>query len=263
MSILTVIILGIVEGLTEFLPVSSTGHLIIAGHLLGFTGEKANTFEIFIQLGAILAVAWEFRAPIAHLIRSARVERASRDFLLNVALAFVPAAVVGLLLGSRIKALLFNPPSVAAALIGGGILMWILETVLPPRSPAQVFDTSRRQALWIGTAQVCALVPGVSRSASTILGGMIVGLDRHAATEFSFYLALPTLGAATIYDLLKNLEHLDAGDVFPFSLGLIVSFVCALIVIRVFLRYVRTHDFKPMALYRMILGIAVFVVMSR
>jgi len=261
LSLFIVLILGIVEGLTEFLPVSSTGHLILVGHLLQFTGDKAETFEIFIQLGAILAVAWEFRTQLLNLLGRMGTDSTARGFLFNVGLAFIPAAVVGVLAGDAIKAYLFSPFTVALALIVGGIAMYLIETFLPPRAAMLTEAISRRQALGVGLAQITALFPGISRSASTIMGGMLIGLDRRAATEFSFYLALPTLGAATVYDLLKNLEHLSQEDVLPFGLGLVVSFISALLVIRVFLRYVRTHDFRPLALYRIGLGLLVLAVL--
>jgi len=262
LSLLIVVILGIVEGLTEFLPVSSTGHLILTGHLLDFTGHKADTFEIFIQLGAILAVGWEFRRTLIDLARKASTDASAQRFLFNVGLAFLPAAFFGLLFASRIKAYLFSPFTVALALIGGGMVMYLLEVFLPERQPSPALEISWQRALGVGFAQVLALFPGVSRSASTIMGGMAIGLDRRAATEFSFYLALPTLGAATIYDLLKNLDYLDQTDVLPFSLGLVVSFISALVVIKVFLKYVRTHDFRHLAIYRIIVGALVLIVMN-
>jgi undecaprenyl-diphosphatase len=255
--LLTVIILGIVEGLTEFLPVSSTGHLILMGHLLDFTGDKADTFEIFIQLGAILAVAWEFRRPLIDLGRRSGQDPRARAFIFNVGLAFLPAAVVGLALGHRIKQYLFSPLTVALALIVGGAVMWAIETWLPARAPSEPESITWRQALGVGLAQVTALFPGVSRSASTIMGGMLIGLDRSTATAFSFYLALTTLGAATVYDLLKSLKVLSA------ALGLVISFASALVVIRAFLKYVRSHDFRLMAAYRVALGIIVLLVLNR
>lgn len=262
MDLLTVILMGIVEGLTEFLPVSSTGHLILTGHLLGFTGEKAHTFEIFIQLGAILAVMWEYRRRLLSLAMQARTDVTARDFILKVGLAFMPAAVLGLAFGSAIKRVLFSPQTVAIALIVGGIAMlgieyWVkarAENGTAPELEQETTQLTFRQALTVGLAQVLALIPGMSRSATTIMGGMISGLNRSVATEFSFYLALPTLGAATIYDLLKNLKHLSPDDFLPFALGLLVAFISALVVIRAFLRYVQNHDFRGMAVYRIVVG---------
>ncbi len=262
MSILGAIILGIVEGLTEFLPVSSTGHLILAGHLLSFTGPDAATFEIFIQPGAILAVVWDFRNSIIELGRKIRSHRDARGFVINVGLAFLPAACVGLLVGDLVKQYLFAPLTVAGALVAGGVAMYAIEVKLPVRPPGPPERITTRQAIGVGVAQIAALFPGVSRSAATIMGGMLFGLDRRAATEFSFYLAIPTLGAATIYDLLHNLDALDTTDILPFSVGLVTSFVVALLVIRLFLKYVRTHDFRPLAVYRIIAGVVVLWVFA-
>lgn len=259
MDLLTVVIMGVVEGLTEFLPVSSTGHLILTGHLLGMTGDAANTFEIFIQLGAILAVAWEYRRRLIDMTLQARTDTQARDFILKVGLAFMPAAVVGLAVGGAIKRLLFSPHTVAIALLVGGVAMLVIERLLPTREPQNVTTLSFRQALGVGCAQVLALIPGMSRSATTIMGGMLGGLPRAAATEFSFYLAIPTLGAATLYDLLKNLKHLSSADIVPFALGAVVAFVSALVVIRAFLRYVQSHDFTLMALYRIGVGVLVLL----
>lgn len=287
-DLITAILLGIVEGLTEFLPVSSTGHLILASHFLGAEGEAADTFDIFIQLGAILAVAWEYRASLSGLLARARSEERPRHFLLKILLAFVPAAVVGLLFSKAIKAHLFGPDPVAWALIGGGVVMLAIERLLArgragapvqpdsaapaaqPTSTAASQDETEalasgltwRQSLGIGLAQCLALVPGVSRSASTILGGMVLGLSRAEATAFSFYLALPTLGAATLYDLLKNLKHLSSAHVLPFTVGLLTAFVSALLVIRAFLRFVRGHDFTWLALYRIAVGVLVLVLLD-
>ncbi|MFM7202196.1 MAG: undecaprenyl-diphosphate phosphatase [Myxococcota bacterium] len=257
MDLLDALIMGVVEGLTEFLPVSSTGHLILTGHLLGIEGHAAHTFEIFIQLGAILAVAWVYRTRLLELLARARTDAQARDFILKVGLAFLPAAVVGLLAGSAIKRLLFSPQTVAVALIVGGVAMIALERFLPSRAPQETTALSFRQALTVGLCQILALIPGMSRSATTIMGGMVSGLDRRSATEFSFFLALPTLGAATVYDLLKNLHQLSSADVLPFSVGVITAFVSALVVIRAFLKYVQGHDFQGMALYRIVVGVLV------
>lgn len=274
-ELLTAFLLGIVEGLTEFLPVSSTGHLILASHFLGAEGVAADTFDIFIQLGAVLAVAWEYRASLVALVQRARTDEGPRSFLLKILLAFVPAAGVGLLFSKSIKAYLFGPIPVAWALIGGGIVMLALEHTLkrsavsPEASSSGQDETEAlasrltwKQALGIGLAQCLALIPGVSRSASTILGGMVAGLSRAEATAFSFYLALPTLGAATLYDLLKNVKHLSAADVAPFAVGLVTAFGSALLVIRAFLRFVRGHDFTWLAVYRILIGVLVLVLLG-
>ncbi len=261
MSILFVVVMGIVEGLTEFLPVSSTGHLILVSHLFGETDSRTKTFEIFIQLGAILAVAWEYRRHLVELLGHARTNPRARNFLAKLLVAFLPAAVVGLLGGKAIKEHLFNPKSVAIALIVGGVVMILVEQFLPRRETGDIEDVTWAQAFGIGLLQTLALWPGVSRAAATIIGGMVVGLDRGRATVFSFYLALPTLGAATLYDLVKSRNQLTAADVVPFGFGLAVSFVVALLVIRAMLLYVKHYSFQPMAVYRIILGFVVLKLM--
>lgn len=249
-------ILGVVEGLTEFLPVSSTGHLIIVADVLGFTGERAKTFEIFIQLGAILAVAWHYRIDVVRLTHVHHV--AERRLLLNLVIAFLPSAIAGLLLHSYIKAYLFTPLTVASALIIGGVIILLIERY--PRHPrvAKIDAVGPSEALVIGFAQMLALFPGVSRAGATIMGGLVAGLSRTAATEFSFFLAMPTMFAATLYDLYKNLDHLDAHDLLPFAVGFVTAFVTALIVVNVFLAYVSRHTFAPFAWYRIGFGTLVF-----
>lgn len=254
--ILKAIALGIVEGLTEFLPVSSTGHLIVAGDLLNFTGERAKTFEIFIQLGSILGVMWHYRARVGALVAGLNRAPAQR-FALNIAIAFLPAAILGLLLHSYIKAHLFNPLTVAAALIVGGILIILIERMPRRVRVADVNDLTPLDALKVGLAQTLALFPGVSRSGATIMGGVVAGLSRTAATEFSFFLAMPTMLAATVYDLYKNRGLLEAGDGPVFAAGFITAFVMALIVVRLFLAFVTHHDFRPFAYYRIVFGFAV------
>jgi undecaprenyl-diphosphatase len=260
MNLLDVIILGLVEGLTEFLPVSSTGHLIIVGHWLGLTSDKAKTFEIFIQLGAVLAVAWEYRRQLFALLVRARHEQQARAFLGKIFVAFLPAAIVGLLVHSLIKKHLFHQTPVALALIVGGVAMYLVEQFAKPKPAADVEAITWSQALGVGLFQTLSLLwPGVSRSASTIIGGLVIGLDRSAATVFSFYLAIPTLGAATLYDLFKSRNDLSSEDLVPFGLGLAVSFVVSLLVVRGLLRYVRHHSFKPFAIYRIAFGVLVLL----
>lgn len=256
--ILKAIALGIVEGLTEFLPISSTGHLIIAGDLLNFTGERAKTFEIFIQLGSILGVMWHYRTRIGSLLAGLNRAPAQR-FAINIAIAFMPAAVLGLMLHSYIKAHLFNPLTVAGALIVGGVLILIIERIPRPVRVADVNDLTPLDALKVGLAQTLALFPGVSRSGATIMGGLVAGLSRTAATEFSFFLAMPTMLAATVYDLYKNRGLLDAGDVPVFAAGFVTAFIMALIVVRLFLAFVTHHDFRPFAYYRIVFGFAVLL----
>lgn len=250
-------ILGVVEGVTEFLPISSTGHLILAGDMIGFTSETAKTFEVFIQLGAILAVVWFYREKVSSSIKGIGSEKTNR-FLLNLLIAFLPAAFVGFLTHSFIKHYLFKPLTVAAALIGGGIAILVIERVARKTVVMDVDDVSFKQALGIGLAQTLSLFPGVSRAGATIMGAMCFGLERKAATEFSFFLAIPTMFAATSYDLLKNLHNLTAGDLPIFAIGFIVSFFSALVVIKAFLGFVTKHTFDSFAVYRIIFGAVVF-----
>lgn len=248
------VILGVLEGATEFLPISSTGHLIIVGTLLDFTGEKAKTFDIFIQLGAILAIMWHYRARVMRVATGVTHDPASRRFLLNLMIAFLPAAVLGLIFHSTIKATLFNPMSVAAALIiGGFVILWIEGRHHRPRIET-VDEMGWRDALKVGLFQSMALFPGVSRAGATIMGGMLSGLSRSAATEFSFFLAIPTMLAATSYDLYKSRELFSADDVLLLATGFLSAFVSALIVVKLFLAFVARHSFRPFAYYRIIFG---------
>jgi len=252
-------VLGIVEGLTEFLPISSTGHLIIAGQLLGFTGEKAKVFEIFIQSGAMLAVIWEYRARFAGLLVGLRRDPAARRFAINLAVAFIPAALLGLAFAGLIKEHLFYAVPVAAAFIAGGfVILWV------ERYPRQVRvekvdEMTWADALKVGLAQCVALIPGASRSGATIIGGMLFGLSRRAATEFSFFLAVPTLIAAGAYDLYKHRALLEAADLGVFTVGFVVSFVAAFLCVRWLLRYIAGHDFSLFAWYRIAFGAVVLL----
>ncbi|HEX2638367.1 MAG TPA: undecaprenyl-diphosphate phosphatase [Gemmatimonadales bacterium] len=254
-------LLGLIEGVTEFIPVSSTGHLILASHWLGETGEAAKTFDIFIQLGAILAIVWLYRARLAHAVLAARREPASRGFLLNLLVAFLPAAIVGFLFHDWIKARLFTPTVVAAALVIGGLVILLIEWARPPERVAEVGDIRRSTALGIGLAQVLSLVPGTSRSGATIMGGYALGLSRRAATEFSFFLSIPVMFAATLYDLFKSRGALGAADAPAFAVGFVVSFVSAVIVVRAFLGYVSHHSFTAFAWYRIALGVALLLLL--
>lgn len=256
--IVQALVLGIVEGLTEFLPVSSTGHLIIVGDALGFTGERSNTFKIFIQLGAILGVVWYYRTRLFELaVHAARP--GERRFLLTLAIAFIPAAAVGLLTHAYIKAYLFDPLTVAGALIAGGIAILLIERWhREERAHVRRYDAlGYVDALKVGVAQMFALFPGVSRSGATIMGGLLAGLSRTAATEFSFFLAIPTMFAATLYDLARNLHLLQPADALVFGAGFIAAFVTALFVIRGFLVYVARHSFRAFAWYRIVFGLLV------
>lgn len=252
---LKALVLGIVEGATEFLPVSSTGHLIIASDLLNFPLAQRDTFEIFIQLGAILAVFWHYRADLLALAQRAPRDPAARGLIGRVLLAFLPAAVVGLLVHHWIEAHLFSVHAVAWALIVGGVIIWLVEQ--RPQAPAvRSLETTRwRDAVAVGIAQVASLYPGTSRAAATIVGGMLSGLDRPTATRFSFYLALPTLTAASLFSLLKAAGHIHADEAVALAIGLVTAFASALLVIRAFLAFVQTHDFRPFAYYRIVLGV--------
>ena len=260
-DLLVAAILGLVEGLTEFLPVSSTGHLIVAGSLLNFTGERAKLFEIVIQAGAIVAVCWEYRARLFAVARGLLHERAAQRFVLNLLIAFLPAAVLGLAFAGAIKARLFAPVPVAGAFIAGALVILWAERRQRTRPDSvrirSVDELSWTDALKIGLAQAFALIPGTSRSGATIIGGMLFGLSRQAATEFSFFLAIPTLFAATGYDLIKNRHLLSTGDLSMIAVGFAVAFVSAFFTIRALLRYVAHHDFVPFAWYRIAFGLVI------
>jgi undecaprenyl-diphosphatase len=249
-DLLKALVLGVVEGLTEFLPISSTGHLILAGELLNASDERWNVFNIVIQTGAMLAVLWEYRA---------RFFRIDVNLYRNLIVAFIPAAVLGLLFSKYIKSYLFHAAPVALAFIVGGVIILIVEkrSFQPRVETAQAMTW--RDALKVGIAQCFALIPGTSRSGATIIGGMLFGLSRRAATEFSFFLAVPTLIAAGLYDLWKHREILSAADAPVFGVGSVVSFIAAFVVIRWLIRYVATHDFKPFAWYRIALGLVVLL----
>ena len=260
-TLLVAVLLGIVEGLTEFLPVSSTGHLIVAGSLLGFVGPKAGVFEIAIQSGAMLAVVFEYRRRFAHAIGGAFSDAAARRFIVNLAIAFVPGALLGFLLGSRIKAVLFHPVPVAIAfVVGAFVILWAERRQKARPASVRVVDVddmSATDALKVGIAQAFALIPGTSRSGATIIGGMLFGLSRKAATEFSFFLAVPTLVAAGVYSLWKERALLSVADAPAFGVGFLVSFVAALACIRWLIRYVSRHDFVPFAWYRIAFGLVI------
>ena len=251
-------LLGLVEGATEFIPVSSTGHLIVASHWLGLVDERAKTFDIFIQLGAILAIVWIYRARLIGTLMRARQDQASRRFIVNLAIAFLPAAIVGFLTHDWIKTRLFNPAVVAVALVLGGIVILLIERWSGAATVDDVNAVPPRTALGIGLAQVLSLVPGTSRSGATIMGGYVLGLSRTAATEFSFFLAVPVMLAATTYDLAKSWSALSPGDFPMFAVGFIVSFVSAVFVVKAFLAYVSGHSFAVFAWYRIIFGLVLW-----
>lgn len=280
---LKAVILGIVEGLTEFLPVSSTGHLILASELLHFLDqERRDIFNIVIQFGAILAVCWEFRPRIAKVLKGIASERTQQRFVLNVIVATVPAVVLGLLLNKQIKAHLFNPLTVALALVIGGLVILLAEWrearaamtapgIVPnhardalPRGPhAQparintIDDLSVLDALKVGIAQCFALIPGTSRSGATIIGGMLFGIPRLVATEFSFFLAIPVIFGATVYELYKARHDFHSDDLGLIGIGFVFAFISAFICVRWLLRFIATHDFKGFAWYRIVFGLLI------
>jgi undecaprenyl-diphosphatase len=253
------LILGVVEGLTEFLPVSSTGHLILAADLLDFNGEKAKTFNLAIQTGAMLAVVWEYRAKFLGVLAGLAADPAARRFVANLVVAFIPAALLGLALGGLIKTHLFRPVPVALAFIlGAFVILWVERRTRRVRIE-RVDDMTWVDALKVGLAQCFALIPGTSRSGATIIGAMLFGLSRKAATEFSFFLAVPTLVAAGAYDLYKQRAAFSTADLEMLAVGLVAAFVSAFVCVRWLIRYVATHDFKPFAWYRIAFGVIVLV----
>jgi undecaprenyl-diphosphatase len=273
--ILKAVILGLVEGFTEFLPISSTGHLILVGDLLDFNDDKGKAFEVIIQFGAILAVCWEYRQKLISVVTGIASRKVSQRFAANVIIATIPAIVLALLFGEYIKSALFSPIPVATAfIVGGFIIFWAearqkkLESevgigVLISRDIDSVDDLNWRDALKIGLAQCAALIPGTSRSGATIIGGMLFGLPRKVATEFSFFLAIPVIAGATLYELIKLRHVLGDASWSTFGpvlgIGFVVSFVSAFVCIRWLIRYVATHDFRIFAWYRIIFGVLVLL----
>ena len=255
---LKAVILGIVEGLTEFLPVSSTGHLIVAGSLLDYTGQEADTFYIAIQAGAIFAVCWHYRQRLIDICLGLFSDKVQQRLTINTIVAFLPAAVIGVLVASYIKKWLFNPIAVATALVVGGVIILIVEyfqdkKTYKPRVET-MDDMSWKDALRVGFLQCLAMIPGTSRSGATIIGGLCIGLSRKAATEFSFFLAIPTIFGATVYDLWKSRDVLTATALPMISVGFVVSFFSALVVVRWLLHYVSKHDFSAFGWYRIFFG---------
>lgn len=269
--------LGIIEGLTEFIPVSSTGHLIIIGDLINFTSGSGKVFEVVIQLGAILAVMWIFRARLGQLIRGALTGVPTEvAFARNLLIAFIPAAVVGALFIKVIKSALYHPGIVAVTLVlGGFIMLWVErrthhtpgdvpgaadDSASDERATAHTLEQiSWKQALGVGVAQCVAMIPGVSRSGATIIGGMIGGIQRKTATEFSFFLAMPTMVGAAVYDMYRNIDLLSSHDLSAIAVGFFAAFLSALIVVRAVLRFVANHTYRVFAWYRIALGFAVAI----
>jgi undecaprenyl-diphosphatase len=248
------ILLGLVEGLTEFLPVSSTGHLILVDDLLGFKGPPGQVFEIVIQLGAILAVCvLYFRKLLAVLLGAPR-DPVARRFILNLLWAFLPAAVIGALAHDFIKSVLFSPWVVSVSLIVGGIAILVIERVRPQPIYDDVDTLPPWVAFKIGCAQVLAMIPGVSRAGATIMGALLLRVERRTATEFSFFLAIPTMFGATVYDLYKNRGELSADDLTVIAIGSVVAFLSALVVVRVLIGFISRHGFTPFAWYRLLVG---------
>ncbi len=261
---LIAVLMGVVQGVTEFLPISSTGHLIVVGELIGLPPALENTFEIVIQIGAVLAVIGFYWIDLAGQVRSVRVDAAVQRLWLGVAIAFVPAALVGLLFHDYITRWLFHPVPIAIALIVGGVIFLLVEwsgiadDIDDDVNTLQ--DVTLRQALAVGLFQMLALFPGVSRSGASIVGGLVAGLNRRVATQFSFYLAIPTLGLATLYELVTNLGRFSADGVFHILIGIAVSAVVAWIAIGWLLRYVSQHTFELFGYYRIVAGVVILFI---
>jgi undecaprenyl-diphosphatase len=254
--------LGLVEGLTEFLPVSSTGHLILLIDLLGFQGPPGKMFEIVIQLGAILAVVWIYRIKIFNVVIGVFSEPAAQKFTVNLILAFLPAMVIGVVAYSFIKSVLFSPWVVSVALIVGGIAILVIERAQKTARYHAPEEIPWPKALAIGLFQCIAMIPGVSRSGATIMGALLVGVERRAAAEFSFLLAIPTMLAATVYDLYKNRDVLTTDNLAIIAVGFVSAFLVAFAVVRTVLGFISKHGFTPFAIYRIALGIIMLIVLT-
>lgn len=253
-TLLEAAFLGVVEGLTEFLPVSSTGHLILLDDLLGFEGPPGKVFEIVIQLGAILAVCWVYRQRLFDVLVGLPSERPAQRFTLNVLLAFLPAAVIGVIAYPIIKQVLFSPWVVSVSLILGGFAIIAIERIVKEGRHEEVEEMPWRTSLAIGFVQCLAMVPGVSRSGATIMGALLMGVERRTAAEFSFFLAIPTMFAATVYDLYKNRAVLTFDNSLIIVVGFVLAFASALVVVRTFVGFVGRHGFVPFAVYRIVIG---------
>ncbi len=262
MELLQAFILGLVEGITEFIPVSSTGHLILANRIVGFEGNRADTFDVFIQLGAILAVVVLYRQRFTNLVDIRKKQGfAGINGLILLAIACLPAFVLGFLGHDFIKEKLFNPITVAIGLGVGGVAILVVEYLVKPKAQVTELDKlTRKDALWVGLAQCLALWPGTSRSASTIIGGMLAGVGRKTAAEFSFFIAVPIMIAATGYDLLKSLKFLTASDIPVFAVGFVTAFFAALIAVRFFIRLLSNTTLIPFGWYRIVVAIVVIAV---
>jgi undecaprenyl-diphosphatase len=253
------VVMGIVEGATEFIPVSSTGHLILAGHILGFEGPAEKTFEVVIQLGAILAVCWIYRMKLMDAVIGLGRDPSANKFVINLLLAFLPAAVLGFFAHGLIKEVLFSPWVVAFSLLLGGIAMLLIERNLPRMRTPSVDKVGFGTALGVGLFQCLSLIPGVSRSGATIMGGLMLGMGRVAATEFSFFLAIPVMFAATCYDLWKSRHDLAVDDFTTIAIGFVTAFVSSIIIVKWLIGFVSRHDFRVFAWYRIVIGIVALV----
>jgi len=256
------LLLGIIEGITEFLPISSTGHLILLIDMLQFSGPPGRVFEIVIQLGAILAICWIYRRKLFSSVIKAPTHTTERRFLLNIVFAFLPAAIIGVFAHSFIKEVLFSPFVVACMLVIGGVIILLVEKVIKPVPKTQTVDEMRWPlAVKIGFCQALAMIPGTSRSGATIMGGMLLGLERKAATEFSFFLAIPTMLGATVYDVYKNWQFLSFDAFEVIAIGFVAAFISALMVVRWLITFLGTHGYSPFAYYRIALGIIMLCLM--
>lgn len=255
-ELLHALVLGLVEGATEFIPVSSTGHLILAGDWLGFEGDFAATFDVVIQLGAILAIVWLYRVRLLATVRGLRSEPKARRLAINLAAAVLPAAVIGVLLHDWIKSALFNPVTVSTALVAGGVAILLIEKFRPRPRIGLVDEMPVGTAFGIGLAQVVSLIPGVSRSGATIMGALVLGMSRSAAAEFSFFLAIPVMFAATLLELVSSPQALSPERLPVLAVGFVTAFLSALFVVRAFLRFVSVHTFSAFAWYRILFGLA-------
>ncbi|MCF5327667.1 undecaprenyl-diphosphate phosphatase, partial [Pseudomonas lurida] len=251
------LILGVVEGLTEFLPISSTGHQIIVADLLDFTGDRFNAFNIIIQLGAILAVVWEFRGKIFEVVSGLPTQRKAQRFTVNLLIAFLPAVVLGVIFADLIHHYLFNPITVATALVVGGIIMLWAERREHEVHAETVDDITWKDALKVGLAQCLAMIPGTSRSGSTIIGGLLFGLSRKTATEFSFFLAMPTMVGAAVYSGYKYRDLFQPSDLPVFAIGFVTSFIFAMIAVKGLLKFIASHSYAAFAWYRIAFGLLI------
>jgi undecaprenyl-diphosphatase len=261
MTLIEAAFLGVVEGLTEFLPVSSTGHLILLVDLLGFQGPPGKVFEIVIQLGAILAVCWVYRQKLFDVLIGLPSERGAQRFTLNILLAFLPAMAIGVVAYPVIKGVLFSPFVVSVSLIVGGIAIILIERMVSQGRHAEIEALPWRTALAIGFVQCLAMIPGVSRSGATIMGALLMGVERRTAAEFSFFLAIPTMFAATVYDIYKNRDVLSFDNTLVIALGFVAAFVTAMIVVRAAIGFIGRHGFVPFAIYRIVIGTVMLAIL--